>query len=507
MTKTTHAADFDLAPCATVAAAASTFLPGRLSEGAAVYLPGDDGYDAGRCGYNVAFPHRPAVVVAPATADDVVEAVRFAEDHRLRVVVQATGHGPTKAADGGVLISTDRMTEVTINASTRTAKVGAGVRWEQVTEAAAAHGLAAVNGSSPALGVVGYTLGGGLSPFLGRTRGYAADNVVSIDLVTADGAALTVNATSEPELFWGLRGGGGGLGVVTAIEFRLFPVRRVYAGGVYFAAEHAAAVLHAWRTWVESTPDEMSSSIAFVRHPKCEPVAEPLRGRLVVHVRVAYLGSAEDGERQLDPIRAAAPSIIDSVDDMPYTAAAAIHADLVDPLPVYERSALLHGLPPEALDLLLDFAVDGAAVPVTRVELRHLAGELRKPPREPNAVANRDAPFLLTLASVVAADKAAGHSAFHDHIVRELRPWTTGRTLANFLSPGDARQQHRATAYPGDVHARLNALKKCWDPSGRFDVSAEDAAVLSSDAVVQPRPGTLETQQLAEILGLRPRLS
>ena len=383
----------------TVAAAAATVLAGRLSDGAGAYLPGDDGYDAARAGYNVAFQQHPTVVVAAATAADVSEAVRFANDHNLPIVVQATGHGPGAAAAGGLLITTERMNEVTIDPRAATARVGAGVRWQQVIDAAAPHGLAAANGSSPGVGVVGYTLGGGLSPILGRTRGYAADNVFSIDLVTADGVARTITATSEPDLFWGLRGGKSGFGVVTAIEFRLFPLPNLYAGA---------------------------------------------------------------------PIRAASTAIIDAVGEMPYPAHRRDPRRPIDPLPVYERSALLSDLPPEAVDRLVDVAVDQAAVPVTLVEIRHLAGALRKPPREPNAVANRDAPFLLFLASVADADDAAAHTAFHERVLVELDAWTTGRTFANFLTPGDGHPDHQATAYPADVHARLSVLKRHWDPDGRF---------------------------------------
>ncbi|MDG4826871.1 FAD-binding oxidoreductase [Asanoa sp. WMMD1127] len=450
----------DFPPAATLAA--------RLSSGGAAYLPGDDGYDAARGGYNVAVQHRPALVVAAATAGDVSAAVRFADEHDLRVVVQATGHGPAAAAEGGVLIDTSRMTEVTVDPKRRTARVGAGVRWQQVIDAAAPHRLAAANGSSPTVGVVGYTLGGGLSPILGRTQGYAADHVLSIDLVTADGVARTVTAATEPELFWGLRGGRTGFGVVTAMEFRLFPLPHLYGGGIFFPGEHARTVLHAWRAWIDSTPDELTSSIAVLRLPPADSVPEPLRGRQVVHVRVAYLGPAADGARLIAPVRAAAPAIVDTVGELPYPAVAAIHADPVEPLPVYERSALLGDLPAEAVDRLVDVAVDAADVPVTLVEVRHLAGALRRAPREPNAVANRDAPFLLFLASVAAADAAPAHVAFQDRIVAELGRWTTGRTFANFLTPGDGSAAHRATGYPAEVHDKLVALRRQWDPRGRF---------------------------------------
>src|SRR4051794_30765984 len=225
------------------------------------------------------------------------------------------------------------MNDITIDAAGRTARVGAGVLWSEVIAKAAKAGLAPLNGSNPTVGVAGYTLGGGLSPTLGRSHGYAADHVRSLDVVTADGKRRRVDGKSEPDLFWALRGGKGNFGVVTALEFDLFPVSRLYGGGIYFPGERTADVLRAWTAWHPHTPETMTSSFAAMRLPALPEVPEPLREVFSVSLRIAYTGTAHDGEQMIAPLRAVAAPILDTVADMPYTDVAAIHNEPTDPLP------------------------------------------------------------------------------------------------------------------------------------------------------------------------------
>ncbi len=205
-----------------------------LAVAGSVLLPGDAGYDDERAVFNLNHELVPAVIVVAQSASDVQAAVAFAAGQHRPVLVKTTGHQMVGTARGSVLISTHRMNGVTIDAVGRTAKVGAGAIWAEVVQKAAKAGLAPLNGSNPTVGVSGYTLGGGLSPTLGRAHGYAADHVRSLDVVTADGELRHVDAASEPELFWALRGGKGNFAVVTALEFDLFPVSRLYGGGIYF---------------------------------------------------------------------------------------------------------------------------------------------------------------------------------------------------------------------------------------------------------------------------------
>src|SRR5690348_7371402 len=325
-------------------------LPSVSSEDAAalaaavagpVLLPGDAGYDEERAVFNLNHELVPAVIVVARSAADVQAAVAFAAGQYRPVLVKTTGHQIVGTARGAVLITTHRMNGVTIDAVARTARVGAGALWAEVVQKAAKAGLAPLNGSNPTVGVSGYTLGGGLSPTLGRSHGYAADHVRSLDVVTADGELRHVDDESDPELFWALRGGKGNFGVVTRLEFALFPVSRIYGGSIYFAGERMADVLRAWTAWHPNTPEIMISSFAALRLPTLPAIPAPLRGVFTVAVRIAYNGTAEDGERMIAPLRAVAPAILDTVADMPYAAVASIHDEPTEPLPYYERSVML----------------------------------------------------------------------------------------------------------------------------------------------------------------------
>ena len=285
------------------------------------------------------------MIVVAQNAADVQAAVAFAAGQHRPVLVKTTGHQMVGTAHGAVLITTHRMNDVAIDAVGRTARVGAGAIWAEVVQKAAKAGLAPLNGSNSQVGVSGYTLGGGLSPTLGRAHGYAADHVRSLDVVTADGELRHVDAESDPDLFWALRGGKGNFAVVTALEFDLFPVSRLYGGGIYFPGERMADVLRAWTAWHPDTPETMVTSFAALRLPALPKVAEPLRGVFTVSVRIAYNGTAEDGERMIAPLRAVAPAVLDTVADMPYTDVASIHNEPTEPLPYYERSIMLREFP------------------------------------------------------------------------------------------------------------------------------------------------------------------
>ncbi|MEU4673478.1 FAD-dependent oxidoreductase, partial [Amycolatopsis sp. NPDC023774] len=253
-----------------------------------VLLPGDAGYDEERAVFNLNHELVPAVIVVAQGVADVQAAVAFAADRHRPVLVKTTGHQMVGTAHGAVVIATHRMNDVAIDAVGQTARVGAGAIWSEVVAEAAKEGLAPLNGSNPTVGVSGYTLGGGLSPTLGRSHGYAADHVHSLEVVTADGELRHVDAESEPELFWALRGGKGNFAVVTALEFALFPVARLYGGGIYFPGERMADVLRAWTAWHPGTPETMVSSFAVLRLPPLPELPEPLRGVFSVTLRFAY---------------------------------------------------------------------------------------------------------------------------------------------------------------------------------------------------------------------------
>ena len=274
------------------------------------------------------------MVALPETAADAAAVVAYAAENDLRVAVQGTGHGA--AARGGdlagaILMKMERMRGIEIDAVNRTARVEAGVVWAEVAEAAGACGLAALAGSSPDVGVVGYTLGGGLS-WLGRRYGLAASNVVSVEIVTADGAIRRIDAETDPDLFWAIRGGGGSFGAVTAIEFVLFHVAEVYAGVMLFPIERASEILHAWREWTADMPDDMTTVGRLLQLPPIPDIPEPLRGRSFVGVEAFYLGTEAEGAALVAPIRALGPEI-DTVATIPAAALQHVHMDPEQPVP------------------------------------------------------------------------------------------------------------------------------------------------------------------------------
>ncbi|TQS47152.1 FAD-binding oxidoreductase [Cryptosporangium phraense] len=453
-----------------------TLDPGAVARLAAdvtgpVLQPGDDRYDEETATWNLALSHRAAVVVGAATVADVQAAVRFAAARDLPVAVVATGHGAAVSADDAVMINVRRMDGITIDADARTATVGPAARMQALIDAAAENGLAPIAGSATNVGVVSFTLGGGLSPALGRTYGYAADHVLAAEIVTPDGELRTIDADTEPDLFWAVRGAKGNFGVVTSLTVGLVPVTRLYGGAMYFGGEHVDAVLDVYRRLAADAPDELTLSFAFLRLPPAPFVPEPLRGRFSLHVRFSYLGSAADGERIADELRAAGPRLVDTVAEMPYTGLAAIHSDPVDPLPVYELSTMLREFPREAADALVAAAGPDVDTAVMLVEIRQFGGALGRDPQVPNAVAHRDAPFQCFVG-------AAGEPGMKDALrgpleglLAALAPWSTGEKFVNFLTSYDTTADAVERAYEPVAYARLVELKTAYDPQNLFRIN------------------------------------
>ncbi len=431
-----------------------------------VFMPNDEGYDAERGGFQTAQQHRPDLIVGATGAADVRAAVEFAAIRGLPVAVQGTGHALLSvAAEGGVLITTHRMSGVRVDAEARTAWLEAGVRWEQVIHEAAPHGLTPLSGSAPHVGAVSYTLGGGLG-LLSRRYGYAADHVRRIDVVTADGQLRHITAHSDPDLFWALRGGRDNFGVVTGLGIDLFPVARLYGGGLFFDTELVADVLDAYRHWTTTVPDELTSSVALIPFPDIPQVPEPLRGRFVAHVRIAYAGDAEAAKRLVAPLRAVGSRLMDTLEEMPYTAAGSIYNDPTNPHAYSADNAMLRELDASALRAVLELAGPDAPVPCI-VQLRHLGGALARPPAIANSVGHRDAQYLLIVLSPLDGFDISTVRLVHQGLIEALAPWTTGRCLNYMYGEKSSAEQVR-TAYDPDDYRRLAELKAVYDPTNIF---------------------------------------
>jgi hypothetical protein len=396
--------------------------------------------------FQTAYRHRPSVVVAATSVDDVTAAVRRAAADGVPFDVQTTGHGLTEPLDGGVLITTAALDGVEVDPVAGTARVQAGTTWDAVVTAAGAHGLAPLSGSSPGVGVVGYTLGGGLG-LLSRQYGWATDHVRDIDVVTPDGELHHVTAGNE--LFRRLRGAGRGVGVVTGMEIGLFPVARIFGGGLYFAAEHVRDVLAAYVDWTATVPDAMTSSVGLVPFPEAAPA--PLGGRYVAHVRIVYTGDAEEGERLVAPLRAVAPCLLDTLAEMPFTDSASIYNDPPWPHAYSGTNALLAGLDSPAP--LVEIAGPDAPM-MCVVQLNHLGGALARPPAVPDSVEHRDARFLLRVISPLDGTDEAAVAAVHTELLEAVRTQTLGRSPSFVFGPAGCAGR-RST--DGHVAARRRA--------------------------------------------------
>ncbi|MDG4811131.1 FAD-binding oxidoreductase [Micromonospora sp. WMMD1120] len=433
-----------------------------------VLLAGQDGYAEECAMYNPAVLLQPAVVVGATGPADIQAALAFAQRHRLDVAVMNTGHTAAVEGNRTLLITTRRMDEVTIDPATRRARVGGGARWQQVVDAAARHGLAPLTGSSPLVGVVGYLLGGGLSATMGRKHGWASDHVTALDVVTADGQARHTDAANEPELFWSLRGSKSNLGVVTAVEFDLFPVTRLYGGALIFPGDEAEAVLRAYGRLTAEAPDELTTSIAFMRLPDVPIFPEPLRGTFTVHVRISFLGEAPEANRLLAPLRAAAPIIVDTVADLPYTAFASIYSDPESPAPFAERTLSLAPLTDDSMTRLIEEIGPKADVPANIIELRHLGGALRRTPAGAGAAGLRDAEFVLWVVTVGDPDTTGPAVRWTSEFFDRLQPWAVEGKHLNFIGREDQSQEAVRAAYPAATFARLVRAKATYDLANVF---------------------------------------
>lgn len=434
--------------------------------GGAVYLPGDREYDDARRPWNLRTDDRPAAVAYPAFPDEVAELVRAAAAAGLRIAPQGTGHGAPplsgQLADA-VLLRTSAMTELRIDAAHRTARVGAGVLWGDVITRAGAARLACRHMSSPSVGIVGSSLGGGLN-WYGRSFGLQCSAVTAVEMVLADGTIVRATEDRDGDLLWAARGGGGGFGVVTALEFDLVPVAAPYAGMLVWEWEQAPRVLAAWAGWATDAPDEVTSVLRLFRAPDAPWLPDGVRGRNVVVVDGAVVGDPRAAPEIIAPLRALRPEI-DTFDVRPAASLARLHLEPEEPLAAYASSTLLSALPPDAVGALVAAAGPGSGSQLLFTEVRQLGGKMSRPSPRAGAIDRIDGAFLVL--TVGAGGQPGGWTTQREHAdrVREaLQPWGTG---ALYLSMIDDRADERR-AVPGGSWQRLAQVRSAADPDGLF---------------------------------------
>jgi FAD/FMN-containing dehydrogenase len=448
--------------------------PLRAALDGAVHAPGDASWDDARRAWNLAVDQRPLAVAEATSADDVAAAVGFAAARGLRVAPQRTGHAAAALGplDDVLLLRTRGMDQVTVDPGARRARAGAGALWRPVVDLAAEHGLAALHGSSGGVGVAGYTLGGGIG-WLAREHGLAANAVTAIDVVTADGEQRRVEAGDD--LFWALRGGGGGFGVVTALEFGLVPLTEVYAGALFWPGAAAADLLAAYLDWAARTPEQLTSIVRLLRLPPLPAVPEPLRGVPVIAVELAFTGDPAEGEALVQPLRAAARPLIDTLATVPATALTRLHGDPEEPVPGAGHQCLLGELDAAAVTALLEIAGPDSGSPLVNVELRQLGGALSRAPQSAGALATLDGDWALFGVGVAMTPEAGAVARERlDAVVAAMAPWRARRgTYLNFADRPDADP---ADAFDAATYARLRAIKRAVDPQGTIHASARIAA-------------------------------
>jgi FAD/FMN-containing dehydrogenase len=429
-----------------------------------ILRPGDPGWDAARGAFNVSIDQQPALIALPATVNDVKLAVKLAAGYGLRVAPQRTGHNaaPLGSLEDTLLLKTDRLAGVEIDAWTRRARVGAGMKWEHVVPRASEMGLAALHGSTPDVSIAGYSLGGGLG-WYARKHGLQANSVTAIELVTADGELRRVDLDHEPELFWALRGGGGNFGVVTALEFQLYPIEEVYAGVLFFPWERSSEVLHAWHEWVPTVPDELTSVGRILRFPPLPMIPEPLRGQDVVVVEAAYLGGEADGAELLAPLRELGPAM-DTFAMVPPVGLSELHMDPPDPLPYTTDHLLLGELPASAIDDFVAAAGPASGSPLVSVELRHTGGALARSGHHHGAVATLPGSFAY-FGIGIAPDEGA--KAVMDAQLATIRPALEPYEAGLYSNFTEETVDSRLF-FDEQTYARLRAVKADVDPDGLF---------------------------------------
>ena len=417
-------------------------------------------WESSRLGWNLAADQRPTAIAEPATVDEVIAAVNYARQAGLRVAPQATGHGSyvLAAGDGTMVVKLEKMRGVEIDVDSATARVQGGAQWGDVTAASTPHGLAALAGSSPDVGVAGYTTGGGIS-WLARRHGLACNAVRAVEIVTANGELVRADPDTNPDLFWAVRGGGGAFGVITAFELELFPVDMVYGGAMLWPIERDTEVLQAWREWIDTVPDEVTSLGRLLHLPPIPEIPEPFRGRDFVAVEAVCLMDAADGAAMLEPLRALGPEI-DMFGMMPAAALEKLHMDPEGPVPGIGEGMVLADVTDETIDAAVRTAGNNSGSALVSFEFRHLGGAVARPSEGAGCLASLDDPFIAfgvgmtPVPPLVEAVKGSVSATFG-----ALEPWRGKRQLPSWRESVTAPAEMFGTSYE-----RLLTVKADVDP-------------------------------------------
>jgi FAD/FMN-containing dehydrogenase len=451
-----------------------TILESSLNGFSGVLLrPGDDGYEQGRRVWNGSIDRRPAFIARCRTRDDVSAAVRFGVRHGLSIAVRGGGHSipGLSVCEGGLVVDLSLMKAIALDLDQRQARVEPGVLWRELDAATQVHGVAVPGGEISHTGVAGLTLGGGVG-WLCRLYGLACDNLLAAELVTAEGTVVHTDEAHEPELLWGLRGGGGNFGVVTRFTFRLNPVPvPIFAGMVLHPLAEARAALRGFLDVAERAPDALGLNAALVTAPPADFVPPYLRGKPVVALAAAYVGPFDEGAETVRPIRESGAPAVDLFGPMPFTAVQSMADDAMPPgLSSYARSEWLQPLDEAGVDALVS-AAEGMTSPMSQVLLRIMGGAVARVSPDATAFRFRGASAMTTLAAVWpdTTDPGERHREWARASWQRLLPWSAGGGYVNHLCDEGADRVREAYGEP--TWKRLVGLKRRYDPRNVFQLN------------------------------------
>ncbi len=432
------------------------------------FCPGEQGYDEARKIHNAMIDRRPAIIARCAGVADVIGAVKFAREHEVAASVRGTGHNVAgiSLCDSGIVIDLSAMKGIYANPKARTARVEPGVTWAELNHELQTFGLAATGGFVGTTGVGGLTLGGGLG-WMVRKHGCALDNLLCADVVSADGEFLTASLTENPDLFWGLRGGGGNFGIVTSFEFQVHPAGTVLAGLVLHPASNGRKLLRFWREYESTAPEEMSNRALLFTAPPELSVPEVLRRGPIVGIGGVWVGPLEAGERALRPLREFGPPAADIYQPMPYSAAQTM-ADFLWPKGLYSywKSSFLKSLSYGAIDTILDFYAKTPSARTVIVVEHDGDSAWSRVPENTTAFGHRNWPYniLVTTMWTDAADTDANIRWTREFWLA-MQPFLAEAAYVNYL--GEVEEEGVRAAY-GRKYERLAALKHKYDPTNFF---------------------------------------
>jgi FAD/FMN-containing dehydrogenase len=457
-----------------------TELEGRFQ--GPIVRPQDDDYDEVRSIWNGMIDKYPALIARATGAADVMTAVNFARENDLLLSVRGGGHNVAgnAVAEGGLMLDLSLMKSIHVDAENRTARAQPGVIWGELDRETQVFGLATPGGIVSDTGIAGLTLGGGFG-WLTRKHGFAADNVISLDVVTADGKQVKASSSENSDLFWGMRGGSSNLGIATSIEYRLHPIgTQVLGGPIIYPLEAAVDALRFWRDFAQTAPEELGSVPVFRTAPPAPSIPEELHGKPVLVIILFYFGDLEEGARIMQPMREFGAPIFDGITEKPYTA----HQKALDPGQpkghrYYWKSEYLHDVSNDAIETLVAYAANMVS-PSSRLAMMHLSGAISRLDEMAMAVSHRDSNYVVGINTGWANEEDDEREIqWTRDLWTALRPFSSGGVYVNFLSE-DAGQDRIRAAYGEEKYERLVELKNQYDPNNLFRVNQNVKPTVSS---------------------------